>query len=104
MLKLLVKEVLEQYARENFKRIQSEWDLSPLLRGQFVLKELTFDNAVTDLDVPHGLSFLPKDVMITYITGAGQLTVNYDKITDTNLNVTATDACVARLLVGRLGT
>lgn len=103
MLNLLIKDITDQYIRESFQRVQDEFGLNPFLRGNFVLKTYTFTQAETAKKIPHGLSFLPKDVILTNITGAGQLTVNYVNNDATNLNVTTTGACVVRLLIGKLG-
>lgn len=103
MLKFLLEDVKDEYSRENFRRIELEAAVNPFLLGQFVLKEYAFPAAVTNLKVPHGLSFLPKDVILTYKTGAGALTINYANIDGTNLDLTTSGACVVRLLVGRLG-
>jgi hypothetical protein len=102
MLELLQSEIQDQYARENFSRIQALADTNPLVRGQWVMKELTFTGAVTNRKIPHGLSFQPKDVVLTSIRGVGTITLNYDRFDLENLDVTTTGACVVRLLVGTL--
>ncbi len=103
MLELLLGEVKDEYSRENFKRIQDSNLQNPLTRGQFRLLTITFTGAVTNAKFPHGLTFTPKDVILTSKTGAGQLTINYDKTDLSNLDLTTTGACVVRLLAGSLG-
>jgi hypothetical protein len=101
MLSLTLTEIVDQYVRENFKRILSEFTDSPLLNGQWVLKTYTFTAAVTNQRLPHGLSFVPVDVILTSKTGSGSLTVNYALIDKTYLDLTTSGACVVRLLIGR---
>jgi hypothetical protein len=102
MLELLLPEVKDTYVRENFQRVQNLHDQNPLMRGQWVMKEYEFIGAVTNQKVPHGLSFQPKDVLLTRITGVGTITLNHDKFDLTNLDFTTTGPCVVRLLVGTL--
>lgn len=103
MLNLELAGVQDAYSRENFRSLRDELSANPLTRNLWHLRELTFLAAVTNLLVPHGLKFLPKDIIITSTIGAGQLTINYSKTDLTNLNLTTTGACVVRLLLGSLG-
>lgn len=103
MLDLIIPQVTDAIAQENFKRLQDEHRKNPLTQGQWKLLEFTFGQAETNLKVPHGLNFLPKDIILTSKTGAGSLTINYDKTSATNLDLTTSGACVVRLLLGTLG-
>jgi hypothetical protein len=102
MLELLLAQVEDDYARENFKRIQDANVNHPVTRGEWRVLELAFYKAETNVKVPHGLKFLPKDVILTSKTGAGSLTINYDRTDLTNLDLTTSGACVIRLLLGSL--
>lgn len=93
--------VPDSNTQENFRRIQEFLNGSPF-QGMSLLT-LTFGKAETGLKVPHGLSFAPKDVILTSTTGAGSFSVDPTQTDRTNLIVTTTGACVVRVLVGTLG-
>lgn len=103
MLNLLREQITDPATRENYKRIQSEFDTNPVLLGQLSFRTYTFTQAETAKKLPHGLKFIPQDVIITSQIGAGVATVNYALIDATNLSITTTGACVVRLLLGKLG-
>lgn len=100
MLDLLLTEIQDEYSRENFRRIQIEHAANPLTKSRFRVVEVILTGALTNFKALHGLNFVPKDIILTRLTGAGQLTVNYDKTDSTSLDLTSTAACVARLLCG----
>ena len=77
MLDLRLTEISDENARENFKRVKEFVEATPLLSPGLRLYVLTVTKAETNLKIPHGLSFKPNDVIITSITGAGSVTVNY---------------------------
>ena len=104
MLELLIPEILDDKIRENFQRIENTHKSNPVLSGRLELREYTFLAAVTRKLIPHGLDFLPQDVLLARITGAGTLTIHYDKIDRTNLELSTTGPCVVRLILGSLGT
>lgn len=62
--------------------------------------ELTFEEAQTNLKLPHGLGFAPKDVIQTSLTGSGTLTWNYSLFDKTDLNLTTTGPCTVRAFIG----
>lgn len=93
--------VSDRYTQENFRRIKAVIEEN-VFQGMSLIT-LTFAKTETALLVPHGLSFLPKDVIITSRQGAGSFSVDQSKTDRTNLVVTTTGACTVRLLVGTLG-
>jgi hypothetical protein len=99
-LQLLTSEVEDKYAQENFRQISELVRKNPLVYGDFVVKEITFSKAVTDQEYPHGLTFVPQDVIVLRKTGAGDISIGYAKFTKDNLYFTTTGACQVRLLVG----
>ena len=103
MLDLLIPEVQDEFSQENFKRIRDLALKDPLFGGTWVKKEIEFTKAVTNLKVAHGLSFVPRDILVMSKTGAGAITVNYEKNDITNIDVTTTGVCIVRLLIGRMG-
>jgi hypothetical protein len=100
-LSLSLEIVEDAKTQENFRRIQETLNQSPF-QGMSLLS-LTFGKAETALTVPHGLSFAPKDVIITNKQGAGSFSVDQSLTDRTNLVVSTTGACTVRVLVGTLG-
>lgn len=102
MLKLLVKETEDEVTQENMKRLQKELtDTQVILKGNWRFVEITFTEAVTNFKYPHKLNFVPIDVLQTSLSGVGFVQWNYDEFDFTNLDISASDACVVRAFVGR---
>lgn len=99
-LGLYIVEIPDDYARENFKRIDRFLNETSLLKGQWKFFEITILGAVTNLKYKHLFKFIPKDVIQTSLTGAGALTWNYSRFDRDYLDLTTTAACVIRCFVG----
>ena len=94
-----VTKIADPYARENFKKLQEFLAVEFLFLG-FRFFEKEFKGAEPHHRLSHNLGFLPKDVIITSITGAGSATFNQELSTKEELDITATGACIVRFLVG----
>lgn len=97
---MIVKDISDMWARENFARLQRFMKSFPFFRGQWEFFELTFTSAVTNKKIPHALGFKPTDVMQTSILGAGGVTWNYNLFDSVNLDITTTGPCVVRAFIG----
>jgi hypothetical protein len=97
----IYKDIHDRFIRENWKRLNLFLQEVTILKGQFEFFELTFDAAVTNDRVGHGLGFEPLDVIQTSITGAGAITFNYSLFDGEFIDVTTTGACVVRCFIGR---
>lgn len=100
MIILRLEEIEDPMVRDNFQRLQRSLGEFAILKGKWRFIDLTFTAAVTDYRYPHGLGFIPKDVIQTRLTGAGSLTWNYDDFTRDYIYITTTDACRVRAFVG----
>ena len=101
MIKLLVKETVDEITRQNMQRIQKEFtETQVILKGEWKFFSITFAGAVTNFKYPHKFTFTPKDVLQTSVTGAGSVTWNYSLFDKTNLDITTTGACVVRAFIG----
>jgi hypothetical protein len=98
MLNLLVKDVEDEYAKENFVRISDYVRTTVNLEG-FQLVEVTA-NGAGQFTVTHTLGYAPKDVIHLSTLGAGTITWLYNQFTDNTLRFSATDACTGRAFVG----
>lgn len=101
MLKLYFREILDQFSKENFRRLEENDENDQIKKAQWEFKEITFTTAVTNFKYAHHLDFVPRDIIQTSITGVGSLTFNYANFDETNLDITTTNACVVRFFVGR---
>lgn len=110
LLKLLVKEIKEQYVQENFIRLNAYFRDARNLVG-FEFLEITLSQVSQRDDgqifIPHHLGYQPKDVLVTRATGPGILSFNYEDFTQSELSVslvggapTKTNPIVVRCYVG----
>ncbi len=97
---LFLREITDKFIRENFRRIIETVDREKILKCQFQFLELSFNSAVSNQKVAHGLSFKPKDIILTFSSGAGVVTFNNDLFDDTFLDVSTTGPCSIRCFVG----
>ena len=100
MIELILKDIQDQYVRENFWRILKFFQKDPLLKGEWTFFDLKFDSAVTSRKIPHGLGFKPLDVIQTSLTGPGTLTWEYDNFDTSYLVVTTSGPCKVRAFIG----
>lgn len=101
MRKLFTSEIPDDYSKENFNILQSEFNEHPILRGNFVFREITFNAATADQAIPHGLNFVPKDIWVTSVS-TGTVTVNYSKTDKTSVYFSPSVACTIRVLIGNM--
>lgn len=81
--------ILDEIVRKNFQRLKDFFSQETPLLG-FRHFEITFTQAVNNLKFPHNLGFLPKDVLLTSIIGAGSVIFNYNLFTSTEMDITVT--------------
>lgn len=96
---LLIKEINDTYLRQNFKNLDTYFQTNNQLLG-FKFFEVNLTKATTNYLVAHGLPFIPQDVIVSRVTGSGQVTFNYGLFDKSNVNITTTDACRIRFFVG----
>ncbi len=97
---LILKNIKDQYVRENFKRINLFYQTFSLFKAGWQFFEITNADAYTNKKIPHGLGYKPLDVLQTSTIGTGVLTFNFDKFDDKNLDITTTGACTVRCFIG----
>ena len=92
--------IADAYVREGMQYLWEYLKLNPLLKGEFEHFELTFNAAVTDVEVNHGFPFRPRDIIVTFNT-AGTLTFDYANFTDQFIIFSTTQAGTVRFFGGR---
>ena len=96
---LAVKEITNLYLRGNFQALSDYFDKqNQLLNFKFI--EFQTTGAVTNLTVPHGLGFIPKDIIRSKVVGSGTCTFNHSLFDKQSLNITTTGAVRVRCFVG----
>lgn len=113
-LKLLIREVENRHAQENFleiqdyvqdetKRVQKNLEvLGSKPAAKLVLMTHTFLGPETNFAIPHNLGYKPEDVLLTYKKDGVTVTFSQDQFTDTNVIVTVSAATKIKFLIGRL--
>lgn len=96
---LFTKELADIYVRKNFENLSAYFQSQNQLYG-FNFLELNITGAVTNKTFAHGIGYAPQDIIVSRITGAGQISFNYNLFDKTNINVTTTGTCRVRLFVG----
>jgi hypothetical protein len=99
--KPLVELIQDVNIRESLQWIYEYLSDISLLRGQFQHFEITFPAAKTDEKIPHKLGFVPTDVILTSVKGAGTPTFTYGDFDKTYLVISTSDECVIRFFAGR---
>jgi hypothetical protein len=109
LLKLFKTEIVDQYLRENFSRIEKYAAESIFDKGNFSFFQFVLGSDVTvgypaTFDVLHRMSFRPTDVItLSFTPDDAAVTWNYDAFTRSTVNVTVSKACTVRAFIGRYG-
>ena len=97
---IILKDIGDNFVKENFFRIMKFFKSEPLFRTNFKHFEIEMKGPVTKQKVQHGLGFVPTDVIQTRILGPGALVWEYADFDDKNLVLTTTGACKVRAFIG----
>lgn len=99
---LNIKDVGDKIVQRNFQNLRDYFtQQGQLLDFQFY--EVIFTGAETNRKVTHSLGLVPKDVLVSRITGDGTVTFNFGLFTKNEIYLTATGACRVRFFVGGVG-
>lgn len=99
-LELLLKEIGDNYTRENFYRILKYLRSDTLAKAQFKFFEITFSSTATNFRHRHALGFVPKDVIVTNVSDQESVIFNYDLFTNQYLDITTSGPCTVRFFAG----
>ena len=100
MIRLFYENIVDQLVRDTFRRVSDFINGQDLLKCDFKFRTYTFDAAVTNLRIPHGLGTIPRDVIVTSVTNDETVTFHYSDFDASEIEVTATGACVVRYFIG----
>lgn len=96
---MVLGQIKDEYTQRNFQAIQQFFEQEGQLNG-FRFIEFSVDAASEDFRFSHNLGFVPRDVVITRVTGSGTVTLNYDKFNNNTISLTTTGACHVRGFIG----
>lgn len=101
-LRLFLKEVVDKFSQDNFKRLQQHIAEDPFDKGHFQFFTHTFSRAEIKLKIPHKLGFQPADVMTLSVRPETEGVVwHYDLFDPTNIVISSSNACTVRAYLGR---
>lgn len=100
MIRLFYENIVEPLIRDAFIKLSDYLNNIDLLKADFLFYEYTFEAAVTNLAIPHGLGKVPKDLIQTAVTDNMVVTWNFDDFTASKLNVTTDKAGTVRYFIG----
>ena len=101
MLKLFEGEIQDVPTERSFRELLKFINFQPFLKGTWRHLEIVIDGAKTNYKVEHQLGVLVTDIIVTYQSVNGALTINYANITDTYLDFTTSTAVTIRCFVGK---
>lgn len=90
-----------QMVQDNFRTLEDYLKKEPFLNGEFNHYELSFDAAVTNQKFQHRLTFVPKDIIQTFLTEGITLTWKYNSFDASTIEFSTNGACTVRFFVGR---
>ncbi len=87
-LTLLIKDIKDPLVRENFYRLSQFIQAQPLLLSNFTFFNINIPAAATKFPIPHGLSFVPSDIIDLGATGNQNYEFLTQEFDQTNIYVT----------------
>jgi hypothetical protein len=102
VLSLLIKEISDEYAQENFQRISDFIDEQSVLKPDFKFYTYTATGALTNQSFSHNLSYVPKDIiLLNKEPYTMTVTWRFGTFTSTNIYFDTSGAGTFRFLLGR---
>lgn len=95
------KEIEDEFAQDNFVRIQDYFRNQALDRCEFSFYRIPITAAVTSYKYPHGLTFVPQDIVVTQNSTNAVVTFNWSEFDSKFISITTDGPTNLRLLMGR---
>ena len=96
---LIVKEIVDIHLRKNFQNLRDYFDKQNQLLN-FKFFEQRFAAATSNFKIAHGLAYIPEDIIVTKITGAGVVSFNHGLFDAQNIDISVDGPCLIRFYVG----
>lgn len=100
MIELILKDINDQYVRENFTRLIDYFKKDSIRIPAWKFFEITFVEGGTNVRYPHRLGYLPKDIIMTACSDSENVVFNYDLFSDTHFDLSPSGACTVRFFAG----
>ncbi len=100
MLELILKDISDNYVRENFFRIAKYFKKLVFANETFRVFNVDIREASPKLSLKHGLSFIPEDVVVTRIEGDFNFYFRFQEFDRENLYITAAGPVKLKFLAG----
>lgn len=100
-LELILKDITDQYIRENFFRLLKWIGEDNVRKSDFKFFEITFQAAGSGIKYAHRLGYVPMDIIVTRISDQENVVFNYDSFDATNFDMEVTGPCTVRFFAGR---
>lgn len=98
---LILKDIQDPQARENFDRLVKFVGKQQILDGDWKFFELDIPAGNTNLSYKHNLSFVPVDIILLNSIGDQNFRFKYSQFDRDNIYVEASGPVVLRFLAGR---
>lgn len=96
---LAIQQIQDQYIRTNFQNLVDYFkSQNQFLDFQFF--ELVFTAAATGYKQAHGLAYIPLDILVSHLSGAGAVTFQYGSFDSTFLVLDVSGPCRIRFFAG----
>jgi hypothetical protein len=99
---LILKDVTDPIVRENFARIQEAFRQDPFAYNNFKFFEVDIASPSFAYAIPHGLSYVPRDILLLSADGDYNFYFRYDDTDRTNIYVAAHGPVRLRFLAGTI--
>lgn len=100
-LELILKDVDDEYVRENFSRIARSLQDEVLGRANWKFFSISLPAGLTRFK--HSLGYTPKDILLTSVTNSETVVFKYDNFDQTHIELEASGACTVRFFAGTYG-
>lgn len=102
MIDLILKDVVDEFAKENFFRLRKFIDKQVLFEGDFKLFDIEIPAASTSFKVAHGLTFIPADIIQLSAQGDLNYYFIYQRTDSQYIYINAHGPVRLRFLAGKL--
>lgn len=102
MIDLILKDVGDEYAKENFFRLKNFIDSQIFFEGDFKLFDISIPNRDLDYKLLHGLSYIPSDIIPVSGSGDFNYYFKFQQFDKRYIYISANGPVRIRFLAGKL--
>lgn len=101
-LDLILKDIQDEWTRENFFRLSKFIEAQPIFEGDFKLFDIVIPAKSQNFKVAHGLTFIPADIIPLSVTGDFNFYFKYQNFDREFMYLVANGPVRIRFLAGKL--